>query len=876
MTKSILSKAIGIDLGTTNSVVAIMDPTDTEIVLHNDQAAKRETTPSCVWKDPKSGQVIVGRKAYSRIGNHPKPIRSIKRKMGQTDTVTLTNEQATPEEISAHILREMRRQIEEDIVKFGTATSEWIVDRAIITVPAYFDLPQIEATRKAAEMAGLQCVELLHEPTAAASYYCWETKTLNGIFLVYDLGGGTFDVSILRCTEGVFEVLAIQGDKMYGGDDIDALLAEEIRTRLVQEGYDLELDYENEEDKLRLDKLKLLAEGVKKGLSYNTDFVLRDTTTLQDKSGEHIDIDLVFERAEFEKIIHDFVEGTMPHCFAAIKQANEKAGITLADIDQIILAGGSTHIPLVQATVKKYLCAGASVNEPRAKCDAPAYKKVDTIVGLGAAIRAAATGGLIVYNPEKTVRVSFRGISITGAKQTHIGGTVESLASDIDLMNGRIRLQLPTLNFEDEQDLKANGAFGFTRIPLQTSTSNFFIFEVYDHTGEHVATLERTINQTREAVRPTGGSTGTAVLSKDIKLDVVTSSGEFDNVILIPALTTLPAKATHPFYYRENPIRLPLYQDTTPIVEIYVFLKDEPPYGTPLLLEVEINNLSHISVQVYLAQNTYRYLFETELLPIEPTLPVASSVQKLEQAFRAAIAPLPAGQRATQEAQFKRAKQGYEDALKRDETDRAIHGFEQMKKLLADLQSSTKKAALEPEKSEFDALVRNCLNYNRQVAAVSSQLDQPHDYNEMLKIIEMQRAQGEQAFKAGDQDTYTDAVEMLKSIHDYLNSLLSQIRSANDTRTEEEKLSDAIAYYQQQASTLDLLAAQKQRQDLREQIQQIKQQLQEASQIVQQNSYRAREKMSQQYILLEQLQNILGQKKAQNLNGLVEDRRLHN
>ncbi|MGH2509941.1 MAG: Hsp70 family protein, partial [Ktedonobacteraceae bacterium] len=540
-----------LDLGTTNSVAAVMNPTDTAITVHSDQDTKRETTPSCVWKNGKTGEIIVGRKAYSRIGNEPQPIRSIKRLMGSQRTVILTNEQATPEEISASILREMKQQIEQDVSGFATEHESWIVDRAIVTVPAYFDQPQIEATRKAAELAGLQVLELLHEPTAAACYHCWVTNTQNGVFLVYDLGGGTFDVSVLRCTEGEFEVLGINGNNRLGGDDIDALLAEELRKRLQNEGYDLELDYENQEDKLRFEKLKLLAEGVKKSLSLTTEFVLRDTTTLQDKSGERVDIDMVIERSDLERIVQPVVERTIPYCLAALEQAKEKSGITLADIDAIILAGGTTHIPLVRETVRKYLCADPSGSMPGAKCAEPVYNKVDTIVALGAAIRAAATGGLVVYNPAKTIRVSFRGIGATGSKQTHIGGTVESLAANIDLAGGRIQLLIPPIGYKDKQDLKANGTFGFTRIPLQAATVNLLIFEIYDQAGTLIATVERTISQGKEATRPTGGSSGTAKFSKTLGLDVVLSDGTLlRRFSLVEALTTLPAKTHFTFYYR--------------------------------------------------------------------------------------------------------------------------------------------------------------------------------------------------------------------------------------------------------------------------------------------------------------------------------------
>jgi molecular chaperone DnaK len=312
MNKQILNKAIGIDLGTTNSAVAIMTLTDTDVIIHRDARTRRETTPSCVWKDPRTQQVLVGSRAFQRIGTTPEPIRSIKRSMGKQTTVSLTDVQVTPEEVSASILREMKLQIEDDVAQFTNETCEWAVTRAIVTVPAYFDQPQIEATRKAAEMAGLQVLELLHEPTAAASYYCWQNRVQNGTFLVYDFGGGTFDVSILRSVEGSCEVLGISGNNRLGGDDLDVLLAEELRQRLVGEGYELELNLQKSADRRRFEQLKMLAEGVKKALSTEEEFVLRSQSYVQDQSGTPINIDMLFERTEVEALYRPTIERTLP------------------------------------------------------------------------------------------------------------------------------------------------------------------------------------------------------------------------------------------------------------------------------------------------------------------------------------------------------------------------------------------------------------------------------------------------------------------------------------------------------------------------------------------------------------------------------------
>src|SRR5579859_2869431 len=480
MSKQTISKAIGIDLGTTNSVVAIMDPTDAAVLIHR-HPSKRETTPSCVWKDPKNGQIVVGVRAYSRIGTTPVPIKSIKRSMGKQKKALLTDEYLTPEEISAHILREMKRQIEEDVAHFNTDSKRWSVDRAVITVPAYFDQPQIEATRKAAELAGLEVLGILHEPTAATCYHCWQTGVRNGVFLVYDLGGGTFDVSVLRCKEGAFQVLGISGDNFLGGDDIDAALADALVQRLVAEGYTLQLDINHDEgDRLRFDNLKYLMEGVKKELSTRDVSTLRNADRVEEQGTKHpINIETTFEQHEIEAIIRPIVEPTIPLCLQALALAQEKAGVTLADVDAIILVGGSTHIPLVREMIRQSLCADPEAREPRAKCAEPIYGNVDSLVALGAALHAATTGGLAVYNPERTVRLFFRGLGVASSEQTQIGGKVEALTPGIDLSGARALMSNRDNGYMDQEPLNENGVFAFSDVPLDTG-ANHLTFEVYD------------------------------------------------------------------------------------------------------------------------------------------------------------------------------------------------------------------------------------------------------------------------------------------------------------------------------------------------------------------------------------------------------------
>jgi len=713
MSKQIVSKAVGIDLGTTNSAVAVMDPTDCEIIIHRDSIAKRETTPSCVWKDPKSQEIVVGHQALRRIGMSPVPIRSIKRSMGKQTKVLLTDQKVTPDEVSAYILGEMKRQIEEEVKAFGSDGATWIVDRAVITVPAYFDQPQIDATRKAGEKAGLKVLDLLHEPTAAACYHCWKTGTQNGVFLVYDFGGGTFDVSVLRNTAGAFEVLGISGNNRLGGDDIDTLLAEDLQGRLLREGYALELNpKEDPEDAMRFEMLEFLAEGVKKGLSGAGEYLLRDTGTLKDKEGNPVLIEIMYERPEVEELIKPIVERTIPYCSEAMEKAEKKAGITLADVDAIILAGGSTHIPLVREMVQETLCAGNDGDAPRTKCEEPLYDKVDTIVTLGAAIRAAAVGGLAVYNPERTVRVSFRGTSATGASETHIGGKVEAIGAGLDLSGGSIRLTIPDVGYQDEDEIRDGGTFTFRKVPLQASANNMLSFQVSDRSENLVATAGREIRQSEDGRRPTGGSTSTAVLSKGISMDVLREGREYRKE-LIQDMATLPDNRDFVFYHPGNTelVRLPIYQKKRKIQEIKVPVESSLPKGTPIEMNLNIDEHSFITVKGKIGDIPFDAAVET---PPPRSMPSQEEIQKLDKAFQESVTYLQAGKKGVEKARYKIAKKSFDAAYSRGDTDQAVHDFEEMEEIVASI--ARVEGALQPPKEFFDDLVKECHEINHYAA----------------------------------------------------------------------------------------------------------------------------------------------------------------
>ncbi|GAB2917924.1 Hsp70 family protein [Streptomyces mayteni] len=752
-----VSKAVGIDLGTTNSAVAVMNPNDTATVIHQDPRSRAQTTPSCLWRASRESQPIVGRMAFARVGGNPAPVTSIKRLMGTQRTVSLAGEELTPQQVSAEILREMRRQIEQDVAAFDSAGARWMVDRAIVTVPAYFDQPQVEATREAAELAGLRVVDLLHEPTAAASYHCWKSGVRDGTFLVYDLGGGTFDVSVVRCKAGDFRVLGISGNPMLGGDDIDAALTHRLLERLREDGWALDLDVENDpEDGLRFRRLRLLAEGAKKALSDRTEYMLRDTGTVLDKQGNPVLIDTLVERAELEDTVRPLIERTFDYCDEALRHAQREANVTLADVDGVILAGGSTHLPLVRELVTSRLCAGA-------KCDEPVYEQVDTVVALGAAIRAATVGGVELYDQDRTVRVALRGTGVTTKKSTTVGGTVTALAPGLDLTDGSVRLLID--GYEDNAEVNTEGHFAFSGVELTPEAQSLLTLQVFDAAGAPRAQVGRPVVHDPNA-GPSGSTVGSAVCAKAIFLDVE-RAGRKEKDELIPAMQSLPYKARFTYGHPGNTESLvfQLYQGAREIKTIIAPVPSSLTAGTPINLDIAIDTTLLISVQGTIDDTTF-----DGIVGIAPdrALPTEAEVDELRRSFEDASVFLSAGERSVSQARMTTARDGYEQARTSGDTARAVHEFGLMEEIVG--QMSRRDPDLEPPKEKFDKLVAECLNLNSYLGECSTELEVPHDAAEMARSITTQRDQGESAYTTRDQRSYAETVRQLDSYRKHLQS----------------------------------------------------------------------------------------------------------
>ena len=356
-----MSKIIGIDLGTTNSCVAVMEGGE-PVVITNSEGAR--TTPSVVSFQA-NGERLVGQVAKRQaITNPDKTIMSIKRHMGTDYKVNIDGKDYTPQEISAMILQKLKADAE---AYLGEKVTE-----AVITVPAYFNDAERQATKDAGRIAGLDVKRIINEPTAASLAYGLDKMDSAHKILVYDLGGGTFDVSILDLGDGVFEVVSTNGDARLGGDDFDQRIIDYIAEDFkAQNGIDLR------QDKMALQRLKEAAEKAKIELSSSTQTLINLPFITADATGpKHIDMTLT--RAKFNELTHDLVERTIDIMKEALKSGN----VSLNDIDKVILVGGSTRIPAVQEAVKNF-----TGKEPSKGVNP------DECVAMGAAIQAGVLTG---------------------------------------------------------------------------------------------------------------------------------------------------------------------------------------------------------------------------------------------------------------------------------------------------------------------------------------------------------------------------------------------------------------------------------------------------------------------------------------------------
>ena len=370
-----MSKIIGIDLGTTNSAVAVLEGGEAKIITNPEG---NRTTPSVV--SFKNGEIQVGEVAKRQAVTNPNTISSIKRHMGEAGyKVDVEGKQYTPQEISAMILQYIKGFAEDYLGEK--------VEKAVITVPAYFNDAQRQATKDAGKIAGLEVERIVNEPTAAALAYGLDKTDKDEKILVFDLGGGTFDVSILELGDGVFDVLSTAGDNHLGGDDFDNKIIDYLVAEFKKEnGIDLSTD------KMALQRLKDAAEKAKKDLSGVTSTQISLPFITASQSGP-LHLEMTLTRAKFDELTVDLVERTK----IPVRQALQDAGLSQSEIDEVILVGGSTRIPAVVDAVRK-----ETGKEPNKSVNP------DEVVAMGAAIQ----GGVITGDVKDIVLLDVTPLSL--------------------------------------------------------------------------------------------------------------------------------------------------------------------------------------------------------------------------------------------------------------------------------------------------------------------------------------------------------------------------------------------------------------------------------------------------------------------------------
>ncbi|WP_046173879.1 molecular chaperone DnaK [Domibacillus indicus] len=369
-----MSKIIGIDLGTTNSCVAVLEGGEAKVIPNPEG---NRTTPSVVAF--KNDERQVGEVAKRQAITNPNTIISIKRHMGTNHKENIDGKEYSPQEISAMILQHLKAYAEDYLGEK--------VDKAVITVPAYFNDAERQATKDAGKIAGLEVERIINEPTAAALAYGMDKTDQDQTILVYDLGGGTFDVSILELGDGVFEVLSTAGDNRLGGDDFDEVIIDYLVNEFKKDnGIDLS------KDKMAMQRLKDAAEKAKKDLSGVTSTQISLPFITAGEAGP-LHLETTLSRAKFDELSSNLVERTM----GPVRQALQDAGKTNADIDKVILVGGSTRIPAVQEAIKKQ-----TGKEP--------HKGVnpDEVVAMGAAIQ----GGVLTGDVKDVVLLDVTPLSL--------------------------------------------------------------------------------------------------------------------------------------------------------------------------------------------------------------------------------------------------------------------------------------------------------------------------------------------------------------------------------------------------------------------------------------------------------------------------------
>ncbi len=561
--KMIIHKTFGLDLGTTNSTPSVF----INGASFCPEDGKLKTIPSLVAK--KGDKFIVG--VAPKNNPHIEKIRSIKRMMGKEEPAVLNGQNYSPEEISAEIVRYCAEILNKQVEKAENV----VYDRIVITVPAYFSIAQKDATRKAGELAGLEVLMLLEEPTAAAINYTVKNNVNSGVFMVYDLGGGTFDVSIIEKIENIPVVLATAGNNFLGGDNFDNLLARYFIDVLNNDlGYDIDLDLTKKEDLHKYNALLLAAENVKKNLSQNDTYTISYYDVFKDNSGADLIIE-DFSRAKFEELIRDkIVIDSFNECQKAL-DAFVASGRQLSEITGVLMVGGSSHIPYVRNAVKEKFVDSGMIKEL-------IIADPDLAVGYGAGI-VAATQSMKFEDTENGIVVEISAPYMFDGTMNISGKLIKGQVDTVGLIS-------------NEKEVKAT--------VQGDGTFSADIDGVYEKLEYKFYFGNNTVANLTESVEKNNLIAPTPVQNETIRIEIVDlERQETEDYPLVNKGEALPCSASHNFkineYSREQ-IILPVKEGYREIYSLIIDVPENTPLGSRVTVNTEIDVLGKVTLKVLL------------------------------------------------------------------------------------------------------------------------------------------------------------------------------------------------------------------------------------------------------------------------------------
>lgn len=569
----IIHKCFGLDLGTTNSTSAIIS--NGEVIYGVERITKSKVIPSIVAVT-RDGKEVVGSVArgefYSGNINSKK---SIKREMGKDIKFEINNKELTPEEISSKIISYCKNCLEATVGKKNNI----IYDKVIITVPAYFNLSQKDATRKAAELCGLEVKMLLEEPSAAAINFSLKNNVENGVFFVFDLGGGTFDISILEKTGNIPQVLATAGNNFLGGDNFDFLVARYFLEVLKKNGIDVEdvkVDVFNPSSKFKL--LLSVAERCKRNLSTQEEVSINEQNIFKDGSGRDLIIHS-FTRRDFNSLIKEKVEtDILNECSKALTILENKHGKTIEDITHILLVGGSSKIPYIQDIIRNKYCVTNALKD--IICFEPEFS-----VSAGAAF-VANSFGYSIEDEQNNVIIDLNAPFIVEG-QVYISGFDTSVKlNKIGLIvNGK----------EEVVSINEDNSFMFIINEDEYTEKLIFNFYINDIKVNNVVSDS---NSTIDIIAPT------PVQNETIAIEIIDiEKGQTEQYPIVESGVSLPSETIEYFKineYSNKQVILPVWEGPRKIFQLVIDLPSGARIGSKLKVKTSVDSVSNISLDVEL------------------------------------------------------------------------------------------------------------------------------------------------------------------------------------------------------------------------------------------------------------------------------------